>query len=90
MKIIKRFDLAIEPTQTIDVPFNDEFMGLTVFNDKPGLLFLVDPHQKVMRRTFVMVAEGKELSERANKTNHRGCFEHKAEVGSHVLHVFEE
>lgn len=90
MRLIKRFDLAIEPTQTLDIHFNSEFLGLGSFNKKPCLWVLIDPNQKLMRRTFVLVAEDKELSERANKTTYVGCFEHKAEVGSHVLHLFEE
>lgn len=82
MKQVKRFNLAIEPSQSIDIPFNSELLG----TDGPALLVLIDTDAKIMTRNFLIIAEGKELSQRANRTNYIGRFQ----AEGHVLHVFEE
>lgn len=86
MKTIKRYPLAIEPVQRFSIPFNSEILG-TVGS---AIHVLEDSDGKLSERVFVIVAEGKQVEQRLNKTHYVGWFEHKAEVGSHVLHVFEE
>jgi hypothetical protein len=90
MKIIKRFDLLIEPMQRLDVPFNAEILHFGLVGDRPGFWALIDPTQRSMERIFVMVGAGKDISDRMNKTSYVGSFEHKAEVGSRMVHIFEE
>ena len=90
MKTIRRYDLAIEPIQKLSIPFNSNILKLGEFQNKPCLWVLVDMGTNEMVRSFVMMAEGKELPQKFNETNYIGCFEAKAEVGKHVLHVFED
>lgn len=87
MKTIKRYPLAIEPVQRFSIPFNSEILGVTV---GPALHVLEDNDGKGSERVFIIVAEGKEVEQRLNRTHYVGCFAHKAEVGMHMLHVFEE
>lgn len=88
MKIIKRYDLEIEPIQKILVPFNAEIIHFNVFNKIPAFWAEVDEAGRMMERTFFIVADGKELPQGLNKTKHIGSFEHKAQVGQHMMHVY--
>lgn len=90
MKTIHHFSLDLEPEQKITVPFNSELLGMGTSAGRPVLHVLIDDSGKTMERVFWIFAEGKEIPQRFNQTHHVGCFEHKAEVGSHTLHVFEE
>lgn len=90
MKTMKRYELAIEPAQKISIPFNSNILKLGEFQGKPCLWVLVDTDTNQMQRSFITIAEGKELSSKFNETNYVGSFEAKAEVGKHVLHVFED
>lgn len=90
MKLIQRFDLSIEQRQQVLIPFNSEIIGFGEFNKNPCIWALVDPDQKPQARTFVIVAENKDLDPTVNKTRYLGRFEATAEVGKRMVHVFEE
>lgn len=88
--MIKRFDLDIEKSQVIEVPFNYEFLGFGLHNDKPAIWMLIFTDQRKMTEKFVIFPEDVEIPANFNKTNYVGRFEHKAEVGHHVVHIFKE
>lgn len=90
MKAIKKFDLSIEPSQRVKMPYNSTILDLGIANNKPHLWVLTDSSYSAIERTFLIVAPEKEVSPRLNKTNYVGSFEHRAEIGSVTLHVFEE
>lgn len=89
MRQLQKFDLSIEPEQTIKMPYNSYIVGITDLNNVPSLWAITEKGQSMMDRKFVIVAQDKEVSQRCNETNYVGNFVHKAEVGRHVLHVFE-
>lgn len=89
MKHLQKFALSIEPEQTIKMPYNADITGLTDINNVPYILAITEDGQRFLDRKFVIVALDKEVNQRCNKTNCIGYFMHKAEVGKHVLHVFE-
>ena len=90
MKTLKRFRLSLEPKQTLEIPFNSEILGLVSNENCPALVVLIDSTYTAKARNLIIVAENKELPQRCNKTNCLGYFEYKAEVGSHVLAIFDE
>lgn len=90
MKTIKHIPLAIEPIQTIEIPWNSEFLRFGTWDNKPMLYMLCDSGQKPVKRKFLVFAENKDVPTSFNRTNYIGSFEYQAEVGSAVLHVFEE
>lgn len=89
MRQLKRFDLSIEPEQVIKMPYNSYIVGLTDLNNVPCIWAITEAGQGLTDRKFVIVAQDKEVSQRCNETNYIGNFMHKAEVGKHILHVFE-
>lgn len=90
MKLIKRFDLEVEPIQRTMIPFNAEIIKFGEFNKVPCFWAIIDEGGRALERTIFIVADGKEIPQGLNKTKYMGSFEHKAEVGKHTLHVFEE
>lgn len=90
MKQIKKIELVIEPTQSIQIPFNSEILKLGTFNENPCLWVIWDPGQKMMARNILMITDDKEFSAQLNITMYLGSFDSKTEVGHHTIHVFEE
>ncbi len=90
MKAIKHYTLAIEPQQTLEIPFNSDILWLGLIAGRPTLAVLTDNAHSTLKRTFHTYAQDKDLSPRLNRTNYIGSFEAEAEVGRRVLHVFEE
>lgn len=86
MKLIKKYELAIEPKQKVDIPFSAEIIKFAIFQGKPTLWAEIDPTQRAMARTFLIVSGEKELPVSCNRTNHIDSFEHEG----HMLHVYEE
>lgn len=89
MKIVKRYELQIEPEQKIKVPFNSEILSVQIMNNRPALYILVDNDDKPMERTFVIVANNKDVPQHINGTHYVGSFEYQEEIGKHLLHCFE-
>lgn len=90
MKTVRHYDLAIEPVQKITIEFNSEVLKLEMIGGKPRLVVLVDGSFREIERTFHIIASGKEIPQRFNRTNYCGSFEVKAQVGAQLLHVFED
>lgn len=90
MKIIKRFDLEVEPSQNVQIQMNAEVVHFNVFNKKPAIWAIVDDGSKLIDRTFKMFTDLAEIPAFVNRTKYVGSFQHKAEVGQHTVHVFEE
>jgi len=90
MKSVKRFDLELEPAQTLSIPFNSEILMFGTWDEKPCMWILIEDGHALQRRTLKIFADGKEVPQRFNVTRYIGSFEAKAEVGKTMLHVFEE
>ncbi len=86
MKTIKKFKLAIEPTQKIAMPFNSEILSVISKDGKAEICVLADESYSNIDRSFVIVAMDKEVPQRLNVTHHVGTFSHDG----HALFVFEE
>ncbi len=87
MKVVKQYELSLEPTQKLKIPFNSAILSMEVLKDKPVLMILTDDnYSKTIDRTFKIVAVDKEVQQRFNESHWIGCFK----LGPTFAHVFEE
>lgn len=88
-KTIQRFDLEIIPDQRINVPWNAEILGFSMFNGKPGFSAIVDLSQKWTERHFHITTLNKDLPQAANETRLLGEFQLPAGDKMNIFYVFE-
>ena len=91
MKTIKHYQLAIEPIQQIEIPFQCEILGVIQISKHPFLAVLVHDESGRNTKKFAIIAAGKEVAVQYNSTNYVGSFDYFGEdMGVNVLHVFED
>ena len=90
-KEVIRYELKVDPIQTIQLPYDAKVLDITLIGKTPTLWALVNLAYKdrLFDRTFVMVE--KEVPERIHGADcYVGMIEFKAEVGSKFIHEFEQ
>lgn len=91
-KTIERFNITVEPTQKVKVPFNLEILNFDVLNGEPGFNAIVIDGENSQERTFLITTFSKELPYKLNKTKFVGEFRIKKDEGGdgNVFFVFED
>ena len=72
MRSIQKYKLAIEPTQSIELPFDAQILKVGLVNGEPYLWAMVDPTKKSIARSFRTYVEGKDLDQSTNESRFLG------------------
>lgn len=89
MKLVKQFKLEVEPSQQIEMPFDAEIVHFGVSGESPCIWAEVDSTQKIIMRTFIIVADNAELPKHLNATKYIGSFWHEVSKEK-MLHVYKD
>ncbi len=74
--------------QKIKIAKDNEILKVGLFSGKPYLWAHVGVEEKEIEIDIYILADDTPVPAHLNKSYYLGSFEHKAEVGAHVLHVF--